>query len=56
MTRQVHKWTRRLLPVLAAGVLLQAGGCTPSTLITGLLTTMASSVISQFIPGLFGLP
>ncbi|HNQ23665.1 MAG TPA: hypothetical protein PKK06_11280 [Phycisphaerae bacterium] len=55
MTARLWKNARRLWPVLAAGVLLQAGGCAANELLAGLATAMASSVLQQFVFTAFGL-
>ena len=57
MTKHLNLMMRKLTPLLTAGVLLQTGGCEFDTanLSSGLITSIANSLISSFVFGLFGL-
>ena len=57
MTKMFQKFTRRIGPALAAGMLLQAGGCTidPTSLASGLANAIASNLISSIVFGTFGV-
>ncbi|GEM_PF-1559748 len=57
MSRKLVRSYRRVLPVLAAGVLLQTGGCAfdLSTLVSGLTTSVANSFITNLVYGLFNV-
>ncbi len=57
MTKRWNTILRRLTPVLTAGMLLQAGGCTVDTanLFGSLLTSVANALVSDFVFGAFNL-
>ena len=57
MTKRMYSIARRVVPLLGAGMLLQAGGCTldTNTLLSGLTTAIASNLISSFVFGYFNL-
>ena len=57
MTKRWNALTRKLAPVLAAGMLLQAGGCefNTSELAAGLVTSIANSVLTNLVFGVFNL-
>ncbi|RME37980.1 MAG: hypothetical protein D6788_08365 [Planctomycetota bacterium] len=59
MTGRLHRLSKRLMPLLAAGYLLQAGGCTTidTNLITqGLLTAILNNLITDIVFGVFNVP
>lgn len=51
MTRRWKSLVKKAAPLLAGGMLLQAGGCSldASTLTAGWLTTIANDIISGFV-------
>ena len=57
MTKRMYLIARRVVPLLSAGMLLQAGGCAVDTnaLFTGLATAIANNLISSFVFGSFNL-
>ncbi len=57
MTKRMYSIARRVVPLLGAGMLLQAGGCTldSTALLTGLTNAIASNLISSFVFGSFNL-
>lgn len=57
MKKRWNSFTRKMAPVLAAGMLLQAAGCEFNTdeLVGGLFTTIATTLLSSFVFGAFGL-
>jgi len=57
MTMRMNRVLRRVAPLLSAGVLLQAGGCAfdTNTLVLGLLTSIAQSIITDLVFGLFNV-
>ena len=57
MTKRMYSIARRVVPLLGAGMLLQAGGCTfdNNALLTGLVTTIANNFISSYVFGSFNL-
>ena len=57
MTKRVQLIFRRVAPVLSAGLLIQAGGCSvdTSSLAGGLLASIANSLVSNFVFGAFNL-
>jgi hypothetical protein len=57
MTKRMYSIARRVVPLLGAGMLLQAGGCAVDTnaLFAGLATTIARNFISSYVFGAFNL-
>ena len=57
MTNAYRCFTKRLAPILAAGMLLQASSCALDTaaLTTGLVNTIASNIISSLEFGTLGV-
>jgi len=57
MTKRMYSIARRVVPLLGAGMLLQAGGCTidTKTLLTQLTTAIANNFISSYVFGSFNL-
>ena len=57
MTRRFEWITRRAAPLLAAGMLLQAGGCSidPTAVTGGLLTTIANTLLTTYVYGAFNI-
>ena len=57
MDRKLVRAYRKFMPVLAAGVLLQTGGCAFDfpTLVSGLATSVANSFITSLVYGLFNV-
>ena len=57
MTRRLNGIFRRIAPVLASGMLLQAGGCNLdlNTLAAGLVNSIVNSFITSFVFGAFNL-
>ncbi len=57
MMSRVYSIVRRSLPLLGAGMLLQAGSCAVDTnaLAAGLATSVVNSLISSFVFGAFNL-
>ena len=51
MLRRCSSFYRKVVPLLAGGMLLQAGGCglDTNTLVSGWLTTIATDIISGFV-------
>ncbi len=51
MTKRIDALLKRARPLLAAGVLLQVGGCNPdlNTLAAGLLTSIVNTFITNFV-------
>ncbi|UCC29812.1 MAG: hypothetical protein JSU86_16600 [Phycisphaerales bacterium] len=58
MMRHWNSIVRKMAPVLGAGLLLQAGGCSVdlSAIGQGLLTSIATNLISSIVFGLFNVP
>jgi hypothetical protein len=58
MIKYWDSFVRKAAPVLGAGLLLQAGGCTldTGTIASGLLTTIAGHLISSVVYGVFNVP
>jgi len=58
MIRYLNSFTRKAGALLAAGYLLQASGCAvdTTTLVGGLVTAIANSLISDVVYGLFNIP
>ena len=57
MGRKLIRFARHVMPVLAAGTLLQSSGCSldVSSLAAGLTTSIANSFITNLIFGLFNV-
>lgn len=57
MTRRLQKLTRKSYPLLAAGILLQTGGCTVdlNTLVSGLATSIVNTFVADLIFGIFNV-
>ncbi len=57
MTKQFNYIVRRIVPVVSAGLLFQANGCTLDTnsLVGGLASTIANQLINSFVFGAFNL-
>ncbi len=57
MSHRLHRITRRIVPVLTAGVLLQTGGCTVDfdSLASGLVSAIANDLITGIVFGAFNL-
>jgi hypothetical protein len=57
MSQQLHRFTRRIVTLMSAGLLLQAGGCTIDTnaLVSGLVTAIANDLITGIVFGAFNL-
>lgn len=57
MTDRIKRLYRLAVPILSAGILMQAGSCAfdPRTVASGLLTSVANSVVSTFVFNAFGL-
>ncbi len=55
MNVRMQKLMRRAMPFLAAGILLQTGGCDVGGIVGGLASTLAGAVLSDLIYGSFGL-
>jgi hypothetical protein len=51
MTKRWNLLWKKAAPLLAGGMLLQAGGCTidTTTLLTGWLTAIANDIITGFV-------
>ena len=43
------------MPLLGAGVLLQAGGCNSNEVLSGLLTSIVGSILQNLVYGSFNL-
>ena len=58
MTRRWNSMVRKTAPILTAGFLLQAGGCSfdPNSIAQGLLTAIANSLVSNLVFGIFNIP
>ena len=57
MTKRFNYIVRRIMPIVSAGLLFQANGCTLDTnsLLSGLASTIANQLISSFVYGAFNL-
>ena len=55
MNVRIQKLMRRVMPFLAAGILLQTSGCDVGGLVGSLASTLAGAVLSDLISGSFGL-
>ena len=55
MTKRMDALFKRITPFLAAGMLLQAAGCDPAGTTSGLVTSVANALITNFVFGVFGL-
>jgi hypothetical protein len=57
MTKRFNYLVRRIMPVVSAGLLFQAGGCAFDTnsLVAGLASTIANQLISSFVYGAFNI-
>lgn len=57
MTKHTNWIYRGLAPLMAAGLLLQAGGCTfdLNAVATGLLTSIGTNLLTSFIFGALNL-
>ena len=57
MTKRFSYLVRRIVPIVSAGLLFQANGCTIDTnsLVAGLASTIANQLISSFVYGAFNL-
>lgn len=57
MTKQTNWIYRGFAPLMAAGLLLQAGGCTfdLNTVVSGLVTSIATNLLTSFIFGALNL-
>ena len=57
MTKRFNYIARRIMPIVSAGFLFQANGCTmdTNTLISGLASTIANQLISSFVYGAFNI-
>ena len=57
MSQRINRMFRRIAPVLGAGILLQTGGCNLdiNTLASGLVTSIANNLITNFVFGAFNL-
>ncbi len=53
MMKHWNRFVRRISPIVAAGVLLQATGCDLS--VTGLLSSIGATLIQSFVFGAFNL-
>lgn len=58
MVKRSNLIIRKLAPVVGAGMLLQAGGCTfdLQTVTQGLVTSVANNLLASFVFGLFNVP
>lgn len=55
MNHRLGVITRKLAPILAAGILLQTGGCTTNNLLVNVFSAVTGSVIQEFVFGAFNL-
>ncbi len=55
MTKRIDVLFKRITPFFAAGMLLQASGCDVAGTVSGLATSIANTLISNFVFGIFGL-
>jgi hypothetical protein len=55
MTKRLDALVKRITPFLAAGMLLQASGCDLTGTTSGLVTSIANALITNFVFGVFGL-
>jgi hypothetical protein len=57
MNRFVHKLSRRVVAIVSAGVLLQAGGCQidGAELASGLIGSIVTNFIAGYVYGAFNL-
>jgi hypothetical protein len=58
MTGCWNSFVRKATPLLGAGLLLQAGGCTVdvNSLAAGLLTSIANNLIASYVFGVLNVP
>jgi len=55
MTKRMNTLFKRISPFFAAGIMLQATGCDLAGTTSGLVTSLANSLITNFVFGIFGL-
>ena len=55
MTKRFQPIMRKAMPLLGAGVLLQAGGCNSNEVLSGLLTSIVGSILQNLVYGSFNL-
>lgn len=55
MTKRMNTLFKRITPFFAAGMLLQATSCDVAGTTSGLVTSIANSLITSFVFGIFGL-
>lgn len=57
MTKRFNYLVRRIVPILSAGLLFQANGCTVDTnaIFGSLASTIATNLINSFVFGAFNL-
>lgn len=57
MTKRFNYLVRRIVPIVSAGLLFQANGCTmdTNTLVSGLASSIANQLISSFVYGAFNI-
>ena len=57
MTKRLTHFARRIVPIVSAGLLFQANGCSldANSLAAGLATTIANNLINSFVFGAFNL-
>jgi hypothetical protein len=56
MNMRWHSFARRVAPLLGAGFLLQAAGCSLSDIAQGVLTSAAGHLITTYVFGAFNVP
>ena len=57
MTKRFSYVVRRIMPIMSAGLLFQAGGCAfdANALVSSLASTIATNLINSFVFGAFNL-
>lgn len=57
MTKRFNYIVRRIMPIVSAGLLFQAGGCAfdANSVLSGLASTIATNLINIFVFGAFNL-
>ena len=57
MTKRLSYIVRRIVPLMSAGLLFQANGCTTdiNSLVAGLASTIVSNFITSYVYGAFNV-
>ncbi len=57
MTKRFNYLVRRIVPIVSAGFLFQANGCTldANALVSGLVSSIANQLITSYVYGAFNI-